>query len=447
MTGASARTIAFATLGCRLNQVDSQQLQGLLEARGFRTVDAGQRADVVVVNTCTVTARSELSDRQAIRRAARVSPGARVVVTGCWAQTNPSAVAAVPGVDLVVGNADKARLPALLERLLDEERASTPLIHVGDVTAVREIDAAPPARVRGRSRAFLKIQDGCQHRCAFCIVPFARGASRSLHPGLVLDRARAMVEAGHPEVVLTGVDLGHYGADLTERTSLAALLRALVEVAGLRWLRLSSMLPAYFTEDLLEVVTGAPVIAPHFHVPLQSGSDRVLRRMRRPYSVRMYRALIERLAAAIPAVSLGADVIAGFPGESEAEFAETQAVVRDLPLSYLHVFPYSGRRGTEAARLPGHVDRAEIGRRGRALRELGAVKNAAFRRAMVGRVHDALVLEARDRATGGLVGLTGNYVEVVVDGPDTMMRRMTRVRVTQADGAVTRGRLEEGAAA
>jgi threonylcarbamoyladenosine tRNA methylthiotransferase MtaB len=447
VTGAGTRTIAYATLGCRLNQVDSQQLQSLLEARGFRTVDIDQRADVVVVNTCAVTARAELSDRRAIHRAARVSPGARVVVTGCWAQTSPAAVAAVPGVDLVVGNADKARLPALLERLLDDELRSTPRVHVADITAAREIDAGPTARVRGRSRAFVKIQDGCQHRCAFCIVPFARGASRSLRPQTVLDRVRALVEAGHPEVVLTGVDLGHYGADLLPRTSLAALLRALVEVERLRWLRLSSMLPAYFTDDVLEVVTGAPVVAPHFHVPLQSGSDHVLRRMRRPYSARMYRALIERLAAAIPGVGLGADVIAGFPGESEADFAETQALVRDLPLSYLHVFPYSGRRQTDAARLPGQVDRAQIGRRGRALRELGTAKNAAFRRAMVGRLYDALVLETRDPATGGLVGLTGNYVEVVVDGPDTMMRTMTRLRVTQADGAATRGRLEGGAAA
>jgi threonylcarbamoyladenosine tRNA methylthiotransferase MtaB len=320
-------------------------------------------------------------------------------------------------------------------------------VHVADIAGAREIDAAPTARVRGRSRAFLKIQDGCQHRCAFCIVPFARGVSRSLHPEIVLDRLRALVEAGHPEVVLTGVDLGHYGADLLPRTSLAPLLRALVAVEGLRWLRLSSILPAYFTEDVLEIVTGAPVVAPHFHVPLQSGSDRVLRRMRRPYSARMYGALIERLAAAIPGVGLGADVIAGFPGESEVDFAETQALVRDLPLSYLHVFPYSGRRETEAARLPGPVDRGEIGRRSRALRDLGAAKNAAFRRAMVGRVYDALVLEARDQVTGGLVGLTGNYVEVVVDGPDTMMRAMTRLRVTHADGAATRGRLEEGAAA
>ena len=436
-----SRTVAFTTLGCRLNQVDTQQLQGLLEARGFETIDARQRADVVVVNTCTVTARAVLSDRQAIRRAMRASPGARVVVTGCWAQTDPGLAAALPGVDLVVGNADKSRLPELLERLLDG--GSAPRVAVGDIAGVRAIDAAAPARARGRSRAFLKIQDGCQHRCAFCIVPFARGGSRSLDGKLVADRVRLLVEAGHPEVVLTGVDLGHYGADLVPRTTLAALLRDLVEIDGLRWLRLSSMLPAYFTDDVLEVLTGSAVIAPHFHVPLQSGSDRVLRLMRRPYTAAMYRRLVERLAAAIPGVGLGADVIAGFPGESDGDFASTLALVRDLPLSYLHVFPYSERWGTEAARLGGRVDRREAGRRARALREAGAAKSLAFRRAMVGRRETALVLETRDRAGGGLVGLTGNYVEVVFDGDERLMRTMTSVRVTDADAAVTRGRREE----
>jgi threonylcarbamoyladenosine tRNA methylthiotransferase MtaB len=440
-----SRTVAFTTLGCRLNQVDSQQLQGLLEARGFETIDARQRADVVVVNTCTVTARAVLSDRQAIRRAMRASPGARVVVTGCWAQTDPGLAAAIPGVDLVVGNADKSRLPELLERLLDGGGA--PRVAVADIAGVREIDAAAPARARGRSRAFLKIQDGCQHRCAFCIVPFARGGSRSLDAKLVADRVRLLVEAGHPEVVLTGVDLGHYGADLVPRTTLAALLRDLVEIDGLRWLRLSSMLPAYFTDDVLEVVTGSAVIAPHFHVPLQSGSDRVLRLMRRPYTAAMYRRLVERLAAAIPGVGLGADVIAGFPGESDEDFAATLALVRDLPLSYLHVFPYSERRGTEAAWLGGRVDRREAGRRSRTLREAGAAKSLAFRRAMVGRRETVLVLETRDRASGGLVGLTGNYVEVVFEGEARLMRTLTPVRVTDAEAAVTRGRREEDAGA
>ena len=431
------RTVAFATLGCRLNQVDTQQLQGLLEARGFRTVESGQPADLVVVNTCMVTARAELSDRQAIRRAARASPRARIVVTGCWAQTNPEAVAALAGVDLVVGNADKPRLPELVDRLLDG--TGTARVRVSDVGGVRTVEAALPARAASRSRAFLKVQDGCQHRCAFCIVPLARGASRSLPPEIVEEQARAAVEAGHREVVLTGIDLGHYGADLVPRATLAALLERLAGVRGLRWVRLSSLLPAYVTDALLDVVTASPVVAPHFHLPLQSGSDRILRRMRRPYTGAMYRRLVERLATALPRVGLGTDVIAGFPGEGEADFAATLDVVGALPLSYLHVFPYSPRTGTEAARLEDRVDSRTITRRAARLREAGRAASRAFRERLRGRVEEALVLETRQGA--GLVGLTGNYVEVVFPGPDTLRGQLVRVRVTEVEDTMTCGEL------
>jgi threonylcarbamoyladenosine tRNA methylthiotransferase MtaB len=427
------RTVAFTTLGCRLNQVDTQQLQTLLEARGYRTVPVEEPADVVVVNTCTVTARAEFSDRQAIRRAARASPAARLVVTGCWAQTSPGEVLRLPEVALVVGNADKHRLPDLLDDLL------APRVQVSDIRGAPTLDVAPLARVPGRSRAFLKVQDGCQHRCAFCIVPFARGTSRSLEPKVVLDQARLLVEAGHPEVVVTGVDLGHYGADLLPRTTLAALLRDLVE--GLRWVRLSSDLPAYFPPELTELVTASPRVAPHLHLPLQSGSDRVLRRMRRPYTARMYRDLVERLARAVPSLGLGTDLIVGFPGESEADFEATLELVAALPFSYLHVFPYSPRKGTEAARLGDTVDATTIARRGRALRDVARRKSLEFRLRLAGTVEDVLVLETRDRATGRLVGLTGNYVEVRFDGPDALMGRLARVRVTRAERDRTLGAL------
>ncbi|HEU4368735.1 MAG TPA: tRNA (N(6)-L-threonylcarbamoyladenosine(37)-C(2))-methylthiotransferase MtaB [Methylomirabilota bacterium] len=435
-------TVAFMTLGCRLNQVDTQQAQTLLEARGFHAVAVEARPDVVIVNTCTVTARAELSDRRAIRRAARLSPDARVVVTGCWAQTSPADVAALGGVDLVVGNADKPRLPDLVSGLLGAP-PHAPRIEVSDVAEARLEPVAPPSSARGgRSRAFLKIQDGCQHRCAFCIVPFARGSSRSLAPDDVEEQARRLVAAGHPEIVLTGVDLGHYGADLAPRTSLAALLARLTRLNGLRWLRVSSMLPAYFTDDVLEILVDSPVIAPHFHVPLQSGSDRVLRAMRRPYTTAQYRRVVERLAAAIPRLGLGADTIVGFPGETEADFAATVDLVQSLPFTYLHVFPYSPRRGTEAAGRPGRLDPLTLAGRARRLRAVAAARNRRFREALVGRMEEVLVLDTRDHAGGELVGLTGNYVEVTFPGPDRLRRRIARVRVTAADDTTTRGILE-----
>jgi threonylcarbamoyladenosine tRNA methylthiotransferase MtaB len=423
-------TVSFATLGCRVNQVDTQEMRAALEARGFQTVPFEEPADVVVVNSCTVTARADFSDRQMVRRAARLSPQGRLVVTGCWAQVDPRA-AAMPGVDLVVGTAEKPRLPELLDRLLAGPRGEAE-IHVGDLRGTRTLAAPALARPRERSRAFVKAQDGCQHRCAFCIVPVARGASRSVSPDALVEHARALVAAGHPEIVLTGVDLGHYGADLTPRINLAALLRRLVEIPGLRWLRLSSLLPAYFTEELLSVLLGSPVIAPHFHVPMQSGSARVLRRMRRPYTVATYRRLIERLAAAIPSGGLGADVIVGFPGETDAEFAETVALVEDLPFSYLHVFAYSDRTGTEAEGLDAHVDRRIIGLRSRRLREIGEAKSLSFRRGLVGGRQDVLVLDTR--AGGQLIGLTGNYVEAVFDGPGSLARSLVPLRVTGVEG-------------
>ena len=440
------RRVALATLGCRLNQVDTQQIQAGLEARGFEAVSLDGPADVVIVNTCTVTARAEFSDRQAIRRARRANPAARVVVTGCWAQTSPDDVARVGGVDLVVGNADKHRLPELVEALLSGG-AAPPRLSVADLAGARLTAVDLPSRASGRARAFVKVQDGCQHRCAFCIVPFARGASRSLAPSAIVDQVRGLVGLGHLEVVLTGIDLGYYGADLLPRASLAGLVRALGGIPGLRWLRLSSLLPAYFSGELLDALSASPVVAPHFHVPLQSGSDRVLRAMRRPYTVAMYRRVIDRLGAAFPRLGLGADVLVGFPGETEEDFAATMALVEALPFTYLHVFPYSARRGTDAAEHAGRIDAATLTRRAAGLRALGEAKAAAFRRSLGGRVEDVLVLERRARGSGDLVGLTGHYAEVRFPGSDALMRRLARVRITEARGLALRGRLEEGRAA
>ena len=430
--------VAFATLGCRVNQVDTGEVQGRLEALGCQTVPFESAADVVVINTCTVTSRADFSDRQLIRRAVRRHPNARIVVTGCWAQTNPEAVAAIPGVDLVVGTADRHRIGELIQAFGPSGRAR---VEVADARAGASMAPSPPAAAAERSRAFVKIQDGCQHRCAFCIVPWARGPSRSREPGVVVDGVRELVAAGHPEIVLTGIDMGHYGADLRPRTTLTALLRALAELPGLRWLRLSSVLAAYFTPELVEAVVSLPPIVPHQHIPLQSGSDAVLRRMRRPYTAAIYRALVEKLAGAIPDLGLGTDLIAGFPGETDADFEQTLALVDALPFAYLHVFAYSDRRGTEAAHLGDHVPARVVTERSRRLRELGQAKSQGFRARLVGTAREAHVLGVRDRATGRLTGLTDNYVAVSFDGPDALMGRLARVRITGVHSTGTDGEL------
>ena len=436
-------TVAFATLGCRLNQVESQEMGALLESRGFRAVSAAEPAQVYVVNTCTVTGRADFSDRQMIRRISRRNPEAMLVVTGCYAQTDSQAVARIPGVDLVLGNQEKYRLPDLLADLVKRAR---PEIRVGDIAEARDVPVAPFAKILGRSRAFVKIQDGCQHRCAFCIVPVARGGSRSQEPKVVLDQIRGLVEAGYRDITLTGVDIGHWGWDLLPRSRLADLVVKASEVPGLRWLRLSSVLPAYFTAELIDVVISSPAVAPHLHLPLQSGSDRVLQLMRRPYNVAMYRRLVERLAGAIPDLGLGADIIVGHPGEGDEDFDATMALVGSLPFSYLHVFPYSDRKGTEAARLPGHVPAPLIRQRSARLRALAREKNLAFRRRMVGQRRDVVVLAERERETGRLLGLTGNYVEVVFEGPGDLARRFVTVTVRDASAERTLATLEEPAA-
>ena len=427
--GLTPVTVAFATLGCKLNQYDTTEVQALLEAGGFRTVPFETPAQVYVINTCTVTARADYSDRQAIRRAVARNPEAVVVVTGCYAQTNPDAVAAIPGVDLVLGTQDRHALPALLDHARKRAR---PLVQVSDVFLPRALPVVPVRRFTpGHTRAFVKVQDGCQHRCSFCIVPFARGGSRSQAVEVVVEQIEGLVDAGYAEVVLTGVDLGHYGWDLSPRMTLAMLMRRLLDVRGLVRLRLSSVLPAYFTEELVELIVGERRVCRHLHVPLQSGSDRVLRTMRRPYNVRMYRALIERLAAAIPDLGLGADVITGFPGETDTDFDATEALVDTLPFTYLHVFSYSDRRGTEAARgQTPRVPPATIRRRTARLRRLGAAKHLGFRAVQIGRELPVLVLEHRERETGRLVGLTDNYLELAFPGPDALMRGFARVRVT-----------------
>jgi len=438
--GLTPVTVAFATLGCKLNQYDTTEVQALLEAGGFRTVPFETPAQVYVINTCTVTARADYSDRQAIRRAAARNPEAVVVVTGCYAQTNPEAVAAIPGVDLVLGTQDKYALPELLDQARKRAR---PLVRVSDVFAARTLPTIPVRRFTpGYTRAFVKVQDGCQHRCSFCIVPFARGGSRSQALAVVVEQIEGLVGAGYAEVVLTGVDLGHYGWDLSPRTTLAALVRRLLDVRGLARLRLSSVLPAYFTDELVELVIGDRRVCRHLHVPLQSGSDRVLRMMRRPYTARMYRALIERLAGAIPDLGLGADVITGFPGETDADFEATEALVKALPFTYLHVFSYSDRRGTEAARRTApRVPPETIRQRTARLRRLGGAKQAGFRRAQLGRELSVLVLEHRERETGRLVGLTDNYLELAFAGSDALIRGFAHVRATGPGGPRLEGAL------
>lgn len=419
--------IAFTTVGCRLNQFETDALRGKAEAEGFTLVPFAEVADVYVINSCTVTAEADADSRQLVRRAVRRNPAALVAVTGCYAQGSPEAVAAIPGVDLVLGNVEKS---ALLRHLREGRPTRGPLVRVADMATVRQADGDEygPGVDPDRTRAFLKVQDGCNYRCSFCIVPTVRGPSRSLPAERILGEIRRLAAAGFPEVVLTGIHLGTYGRDLTPRTSLAALCGAIAELPEGPRVRLSSLDPHEVGPDLIRLLATSPRFCRHLHLPLQSGDEGVLTRMRRGHTAAQFRELVMRLTGEIPGFAVTADVMVGFPGEDPAAFRRTYDLLAGLPLAGLHVFRFSPRPGTEAASYPGQPSRAVKAERSRALRALAAEQGRAFRQGFVGQILEVVVLH-RDRPDGRLEGLSDNTLTVWFPGEAALQGRLCRVRI------------------
>ncbi len=429
--------VAFATLGCRLNQFETDALERAARAAGHEIVEfSDAAADLYVVNSCTITHDADADTRQLVRRAAGQRPGARVVVTGCMATADPEALAAMPEVSRVIGNREKERFFDLAIGTGDDR------VHVAAVDLARRqrITRLQPATDPRRSRAYLKIQDGCDYRCSFCIVPQVRGRSSSLPIGDAVAQLRELVAAGVPEVVLTGVHLGTYGRDLAPRSDLCALLERLLPELGASRLRLGSVDPHEVDTRLISLLAGDRRLARHLHLPVQSGDDDVLRAMRRGHRAADLRDLLPTLAAAVPGIHLGTDVIAGFPGETPAAFERTVDLLAASPLASLHVFSYSERRGTAAVDLPDPVAPAERLRRTRILRALSQRLESRFRGAQLGTHATAVVYRARAR-DGHLVALTDNYLKVCVSGPDALLGRAIDLRVTALDGERTLGEL------
>jgi threonylcarbamoyladenosine tRNA methylthiotransferase MtaB len=420
------RRYYLETLGCKLNRADTERLARELAGRGMQPAARPEDADLMVVNTCTVTGRADADGRQALRRLARSAPGAHLVAMGCYARRDPAALTALPGVSLVAQGADPAPV-------VEEARRAFP----GELS--RQIDPYHASPVGGgRTRALLKVQDGCNLTCSYCIIPSVRGRSRSLPVAELEDSLTRLVAAGFAEVVLTGVNTGDYGHDLPDGPDLLGLLRRLTRVSGLGRLRLNSLEPRTISKELVRFLADTEKVAPHLQVPLQSGSDRILQRMRRNYRSTMYREVLDSLAHSIPDIGLGADVIVGFPGESEADFAATETLVQESPLTYLHVFSYSQRPGTDAAGLdevvPPVVTKARVAQ----LRSLAAAKGAAFRQRYVGRVLTAVTLEETGNG-GDLRALTGNFFEVALPAGTVPGNRLVEVRVLSADASGARG--------
>lgn len=423
------------TLGCKVNQCESEGIGNALVESGHRPgAPDDDTTDVVIINTCTVTSKAGMQSRQAVRQAIRSYPGARIVVTGCHAQTAHKELSAIAGVDWVVGNSDKHKIPQMLlgeGNQLTDCRLSTDCCP--DVTAVDRFQAMPSIAHGSRTRPFLKIQDGCNAFCTYCIVPHARGRSRSLPQDQVLGQIDRLARLGYREVVLTGIHIGCYGHDLHPSSNLYDLLRRIQEAGAIERIRISSIEPAELTNDIVNLAVSEDALAGrlcrHFHIPLQSGDDNILQRMHRPYDRNYFKALVQGIHDRLPDAAIGVDTLIGFPGETDEAFEHTFELIRSLPVAYLHVFPFSARKGTPAFSFKAQVPNSVIKARCQRMRRLGAEKRNDFYKRFVGRQVSVLVEETRDRLDNRLKGLTDNYIPVYFFGSDDYFNTFQNVMI------------------
>lgn len=414
--------VAFHTLGCKVNQYETEAMQKLFEAAGYE-ISGAETADVVVVNTCTVTALSSQKSRQIIRRAVKANPDAVVAVVGCYAQNSPEEISRIDGVDVIIGTADRTKIVALVEQAL--KNRSEKICRVTGVENISEFEELPHAP--HRTRAFLKIEDGCNNFCSYCIIPYVRGRVRSRSLESIRAECVELAAAGYREIVLTGIHIGAYGRDFRDGTNLVDAIKVVLDTANPARLRLGSLESAEMSDALINLMKTDARICNHVHLPLQSGCDEILKAMRRPYATKNFAELTARLVAEVPEISIGTDLIVGFPGETEENFAETLEFVKSQPFSKIHVFPFSAREGTVAAGLPNQID-AQI-KKSRAGTAIGIskFKEKSFAEKLVGKTVEII---AETETAGVVDGLTRNYVRVFVPAsPEIKLGEMVSVRV------------------
>jgi threonylcarbamoyladenosine tRNA methylthiotransferase MtaB len=413
------KKVAIATLGCKTNQFESASMIEQFKNGGYSIVPFSEAADIYVVNSCSVTARSDAETRRLIRRARRLNPSARIVATGCYAQVSPDELSRMPEVDVVLGNIEKLDTTLLATAKQDQINAADG--ENGKTTLqLSSFDE--------HTRAFLQVQNGCNSFCAYCIVPYARGRSRSVAEAEVLDGIRRLAVNGFREIVLTGIHLGAYGLDLAPPSSLEALVADILGKTPLERLRIGSVDPNEFGDGLISLCADSAGICRHFHIPLQSGCDSTLQRMGRPYTSRIYRELLDKIITAMPDAFIGSDIIAGFPGESDEEFEATCALIEALPLADLHVFPFSSRPRTRAAGMPGHLKSAVVSQRAARLRAIAARKKNLFLEKCLGR--ELLVLGQQfDQSSGIIRGISREYIQAEFRGSLADINRERRVTV------------------
>ncbi|KUP07241.1 30S ribosomal protein S12 methylthiotransferase [Bacillus coahuilensis m2-6] len=424
-------SVAFHTLGCKVNHYETEAIWQLFKDQGYERVDFEKQSDVYVINTCTVTNTGDKKSRQVIRRAIRSNPDAVICVTGCYAQTSPAEIMAIPGVDIVVGTQDRVKMLDYIEQYKVERQ---PINAVGNIMKNRVYEELDVPAFTDRTRASLKIQEGCNNFCTFCIIPWARGLMRSRDPKEVIRQAQQLVDAGYKEIVLTGIHTGGYGEDMKDY-NLALLLRDLeTQVKGLKRIRISSIEASQLTDEVMEVIDQSNMVVRHLHIPLQSGSNTVLKRMRRKYTMEFFGERLEKLRKALPGLAVTSDVIVGFPGETEEEFLETFHFIKEQGFSELHVFPYSKRTGTPAARMDDQVDEDIKNERVHRLIELSNQLAKEYASRFEGEVLEVIPEEPfkEDPDSGLYVGYTDNYLKIVFPARDDMVGKLVKVKITKA---------------
>jgi threonylcarbamoyladenosine tRNA methylthiotransferase MtaB len=421
--------VAISTLGCKVNQYESAGILEALDKRIFAVVPFNAMADWYIINTCTVTKRTDYQSRQLIRRAIRKNPEASIIVTGCYAQIAFEEIARIPGVSLIAGTAEKKDIPSFLQK----QAMAKPQILVGDIAQIHPYSGLFTRTFPGRTRAFLKIQDGCNSYCSYCIIPYARGRSRSLSEQKVINQIEILARAGYHEVVLTGIHLGMYGQDILPPTNLLNVLRNVDTNKTVERLRLSSIEITEISDDMLRLMADSRILCRHLHIPLQSGDDRILSAMKRNYDSAFFRDHVQKICCTIPDIAIGLDVMAGFPGEKEDAFENTLRLIEELPVAYLHVFPYSDRPGTAASKLKGAIGEDEKKRRVKILRDLGQKKRNAFAGIFEGKILSVLVEDKNDKTTGLMKGFSDNYIPVLItDAVPDLPHKIVHVMIDEA---------------
>lgn len=423
-------TVAFHTLGCKVNHYETEAIWQLFKEQGYKRVEFDHHSNVYVINTCTVTNTGDKKSRQVIRRAVRNNPDAVICVTGCYAQTSPAEIMAIPGVDIVVGTQDRTKLLGYIDQFKKERQ---PINAVGNIMKNRVYEELDVPSFTDRTRASLKIQEGCNNFCTFCIIPWARGLMRSRDPQEVIRQARQLVEAGYQEIVLTGIHTGGYGEDLKDY-NLARLLRDLeTQVPGLKRLRISSIEASQLSDEVIEVLSNSAIVVRHLHIPIQSGSDTVLKRMRRKYTMSFFADRLVELRKALPDLAITSDVIVGFPGETDEEFMETYHFIKDHRFSELHVFPFSKRTGTPAARMEDQVDEEVKNERVQKLIELNGELALEYASAFEGTLLEIIPEETygKDPENPMVEGYTDNYLKVVIPGDASLIGKIIKVKITK----------------